>query len=47
MRVARGWGGSMFEALMPNMFVPEEQWAPKSWGINHPLTVRAQREHGL
>ena len=32
---------------MPNMFVPEERWAPDSWGINHPLTVRAHREHGL
>jgi hypothetical protein len=47
MRLACGWGGSMFEALMPNMFVPEERWAPRSWGVNHPLTVRAQREHGL
>jgi hypothetical protein len=47
MRLACGWGGSMFEALMPNMFVPEERWAPRSWGINHPLTVRAHREHGL
>jgi hypothetical protein len=37
----------MFEALMPAMFVPEERWAPRSWGINHPLTVRAHREHGL
>ena len=32
---------------MPNMFVPEERWAPNAWGINHPLTVRAHREHGL
>jgi hypothetical protein len=47
MRVVPGWGGSMFEALMPAMFVPEEQWAPRSWGVNHPLTVRAHREHGL
>jgi hypothetical protein len=47
MRIVPGWGGSMFETLMPAMFVPEERWAPKSWGINHPLTVRAQREHGL
>jgi hypothetical protein len=38
---------SMFEALMPTLFVPEEQWAPNSWGINHPLTVRAQIHHGL
>lgn len=47
MHIVPGWGGSMFEALMPDMFVPEEKWAPKSWGVNHPLTVRAHREHGL
>ena len=47
MRIVPGWGGSMFESLMPAMFVPEEKWAPRSWGINHRLTVRAHREHGL
>jgi len=47
LRVVPGWGGSMFEELMPNVFVPEETWAPRSWGVNHPLHVRAQREHGL
>lgn len=47
MHLVPGWGGSMFEALMPNVFVPEEHWAPRSWGVNHPLTVRAHREHGL
>src|SRR5215210_8012142 len=41
------WGGSMFEALMPSLFVPEERWAPRSWGRNHPLTVHAQIYHGL
>jgi hypothetical protein len=41
------WGGSMFEALMVPLFVPEEQWAPKSWGLNHPLYVRAQIDQGL
>jgi hypothetical protein len=46
-RVTPSWGGSMFEALMPALFVPEEQWAPGSWGPNHPLTVRAQIHHGL
>jgi hypothetical protein len=46
-RIVPSWGGSMFEALMPTLFVPEEQWAPNSWGINHPLTVRAQIHHGL
>jgi hypothetical protein len=46
-RVVPGWGGSMFEALMPALFVPEEEWAPHSWAINHPLTVAAQIHHGL
>jgi hypothetical protein len=45
--VTPSWGGSMFEALMPALFVPEESWGPGSWGANHPLTVRAQVEHGL
>jgi hypothetical protein len=46
-RVVPSWGGSMFEELMPALFVPEEQWAPGSWGPNHPLTVQAQIHHGL
>ena len=29
MRVMPSWGGSMFEALMPSLFVPEERWAPR------------------
>jgi hypothetical protein len=41
------WGGSMFEALMVPLFVPEDQWGPRSWGVNHPLYVRGQIEHGL
>jgi hypothetical protein len=32
---------------MPALFVPEERWAPRSWGINHPATVRAQIYHGM
>jgi hypothetical protein len=47
MLVTPSWGGSMFEALMPALFVPEERIAPQSWGINHPATVRAQIHHGL
>ena len=47
MRIVPSWGGSMFEALMVTLFVPEETWAPRSWGVNHPLYVRAQIEHGL
>ena len=41
------WGGSMFEALMVPLFVPEERWGPQSWGVNHPLYVRGQIQHGL
>ena len=47
MRVTPSWGGSMFEALMPSLFVPEERWGPGSWGANHPVTARAQIHHGL
>jgi hypothetical protein len=36
----------MFEALMVQLLVPEAEWAPKSWGVNHPLYIRAQIEHG-
>ncbi len=45
--IVPSWGGSMFEALMVTLFVPEGTWAPRSWGVNHPLYVRAQIEHGL
>ena len=47
MKIVPGWGGSMFEELMPDIFVPEERWGPRSWGINHPAHVRAQRLHGM
>ena len=47
MRIVPSWGGSMFEDLMVTLFVPEELWAPRSWGVNHPLYVRAQIEYGL
>jgi hypothetical protein len=46
-KVVPGWGGSMFEALMPALFVPEETWGPRSWAVNHPLTVAAQIHHGM
>jgi hypothetical protein len=46
-KVVPGWGGSMFEALMPTLFVPEEKWGPRSWAVNHPLTVAAQIHHGM
>jgi hypothetical protein len=46
-RIVPSWGGSMFEALMVPLFVPEDAWAPRSWGLNHPYYVQAQRAHGL
>ena len=46
-KVVPTWGGSMFEALMVPLFVPEERWGPRSWGVNHPLYVQGQIEHGL
>lgn len=46
-RVVPTWGGSMFEALMVPLVVPEETWGPRSWGRNHPLYVQAQIAHGL
>ena len=47
LRITPSWGGSAFEDLMPALFVPEETWAPRSWGSNHPNTVRAQIHHGM
>lgn len=47
MKMVPGWGGSMFEALMPDLFLPEAEWGPESWGVNHPATVRAQIHHGV
>ncbi len=41
------WGGSMFEALMPPLVVPEEDWGPMSWAVTHPLYVESQIEFGL
>lgn len=40
------WGGSMFEALMPTLVIPELRWGARSWGVTHPLYVRAQIELG-
>jgi hypothetical protein len=47
MHLVPSWGGDMFESLMPDLFVPEARWGTRSWAVNHPLTVRAQIEHGL
>lgn len=47
MKLVPAWGGSMFEALMPDLFIPEADWGADSWAVNHPATVRAQIGHGL
>jgi hypothetical protein len=41
------WGGSMFEALMVPLVVPEEEWGPNSWAVTHPLYVESEIEYGL
>ena len=38
--VTPSWGGSMFEALMPSLFVPEERWAPRQLGSEPPADRR-------
>lgn len=47
LRVVPSWDGSMFEALMVALFIPEAEWAPHGWGVNHPLYVRASIENAL
>ncbi|RKN07041.1 glucoamylase family protein [Streptomyces radicis] len=46
-KVVPGWGGSMFEALMPPLFVPDAEWSPRSWRLNHRRVVLGHRDHGL
>jgi hypothetical protein len=41
------WGGSMFEAFMVPLVVPEEEWGPDSWAVTHPLYAESQIEYGL
>ncbi|MFG3135223.1 glucoamylase family protein [Streptomyces sp. NPDC048211] len=45
-KIVPTWGGSMFEALMVPLFVPEPEWSPQSWGRTHRRYVRGQIEHG-
>jgi hypothetical protein len=47
MKLVPTWGGSMFEALMVPLFVPEEKWGTTSWALTHPTYVQAQIEHGM
>jgi hypothetical protein len=46
-RIVPSWGGSMFEALMPTLVVPEALWGAKSWALTHPSYVEAQIAFGL
>lgn len=46
-RIVPSWGGSMFEALMPALVVPEARWGTRSWAVTHPLYVAAQIAFGL
>jgi hypothetical protein len=36
------WQGGMFEALMPNLVVPETSWGPTSFGLNDRLYAETQ-----
>ena len=47
LRIVPSWDGSMFEAMMVPLFVPEAEWGPTSWGVNHKLYVRASIENAL
>ena len=47
LRVVPSWDGSMFEAMMVPLFIPEADWGPESWGVNHRLYVRASIENAL
>ena len=41
------WGGSMFEALMVPLVVPEAEWGTSSWAVTHPRYIESQIEFGL
>jgi hypothetical protein len=44
--VVRSWNATGFEALMGQLFLPEDQWGTKSWALNHPRYVREQIRYG-
>ena len=47
LRIVPSWDGSMFEAMMVSLFIPEADWGPESWGVNHKLYVRASIDNAL
>jgi hypothetical protein len=44
-RYVPSWGGSMFEALMPVLFLDEPHLAPRSLGANDAAHVKVQRRY--
>ncbi|HWP65430.1 MAG TPA: glucoamylase family protein [Candidatus Limnocylindria bacterium] len=44
-RYVPSWGGSMFEALMPTLFLDELRLAPRSLGANDAAHVKVQRRY--
>lgn len=47
LKLIPSWDGTMFEALMVPLFVPEATWGEASWGANHLAYAKAQMEYGL
>jgi hypothetical protein len=47
LRYVPSWGGSMFEALMPTLFLDERSYAPRSLGRNGQVHVEVQRRFAL
>jgi len=47
LRYVPSWGGSMFEALMPTLFLDERAFAPRSLGRNGEVHVEVQRRFAL
>lgn len=47
LRYVPSWGGSMFEALMPTLFLDERTYAPRSLGRNGEVHVEVQRRFAL
>jgi hypothetical protein len=44
-RYVPSWGGSMFEALMPTLFLDERRIAPRSLGANDAAHVKVHRQY--
>jgi len=44
-RYVPSWGGSMFEALMPTLFLNESRVAPRGLGANDAAHVKVQRQY--